>query len=103
MDRGNELSGHVIQWPHLRIAELYLSYAEALNEYNGGPNSQAYQCVNEVRARVGLGGLKTGMTQEQFREAVLRERACEFGYEEYVSSTSSVGKWKISSIHLYMG
>ena len=45
-------------------------------------NSQAYQCVNEVRARVGLGGLKTGMTQEQFREAVLRERACEFGYEE---------------------
>lgn len=82
LDRGNELSGHVIQWPHLRIAELYLSYAEALNEYNGGPNSQAYQCVNEVRARVGLGGLKTGMTQEQFREAVLRERACEFGYEE---------------------
>ena len=26
--------------------------------------------------------LKTGLSQEQFREAVLRERACEFGYEE---------------------
>lgn len=82
LDRGTELSGHVIQWPHLRIAELYLSYAEALNEYNGGPNSLAYQYVNDVRARVGLDGLKTGMTQEQFREAILRERACEFGYEE---------------------
>lgn len=82
LDRGTELSGHVIQWPHLRIAELYLSYAEALNEYNGGPNSLAYQYVNDVRARIGLDGLKTGMTQEQFREAILRERACEFGYEE---------------------
>ena len=27
-------------------------------------------------------GLKTGLSQEQFREAILRERACEFGYEE---------------------
>lgn len=82
LDRGTELSGHIIQWPHLRIAELYLSYAEALNEYNGAPNALAYQCVNAVRSRVGLDDLKAGMTQVQFREAVLRERACEFGFEE---------------------
>lgn len=82
LDRGSELSGHVIQWPHLRIAEIYLSYAEALNEYYGGPNGTAYDMVNQVRARVGLGGLRQGMNQEEFREALLRERACEFGYEE---------------------
>lgn len=82
LDRGPELSGHVIQWPHLRIAELYLSYAEALNEYNGGPDATAYYYVNAVRARVGLNGLQTGLTQEQFRNEVLRERACEFGFEE---------------------
>ncbi len=82
LDRGAELKGHVIQWPFLRIAELYLTYAEALNEYHRGPNSTAYSYVNQVRARVGLGGLKEGMNQEQFRAAVLRERACEFGYEE---------------------
>lgn len=82
LDRGSELSGHVIQWPHLRIAEIYLSYAEALNEYYGGPNATAYDMVNQVRARVGVGGLRQGMTQEEFREAVLRERACEFGFEE---------------------
>ena len=82
LDRAGEYNGHVIQWPHLRIAELYLTYAEALNEYYRGPNTLAYQYVNELRARVGMKGLKTGLSQEQFREAILRERACEFGYEE---------------------
>ena len=82
LDRGSEYNNHPIQWPHLRLAELYLTYAEALNEYYGGPNDLAYQQVDVVRARVGLKGLKRGLNQEQFREEVLRERACEFGYEE---------------------
>ena len=82
MDRKSEYWNHPIQWPHLRIAELYLTYAEALNEYNGGPTSLAYDMVNKVRARVGMKGLKQGLNQEQFRAAVLRERACEFFYEE---------------------
>ncbi|MFV0545919.1 MAG: RagB/SusD family nutrient uptake outer membrane protein [Bacteroides sp.] len=82
LDRAGEYNGHIIQWPHLRIAEIYLSYAEALNEYNQGPNELAYQYVDKVRARVGMKGLKKGLSQEEFREALLRERACEFGYEE---------------------
>lgn len=82
LDRAGEYNGHVIQWPHLRIAEIYLTYAEALNEYHRGPNAKAYEYVNRVRARVGMKGLKQGLSQEQFREAILRERACEFGYEE---------------------
>lgn len=82
LDRAGEYNGHIIQWPHLRIAEIYLSYAEALNEYNQGPNELAYQYVDKVRARVGMKGLKKGLNQEEFREALLRERACEFGYEE---------------------
>lgn len=82
LDRGGEYNGHIIQWPHLRIAELYLSYAEALNEYHRGPNDLAYHYVDKLRARVGMKGLKRGLSQEQFREAILRERACEFGFEE---------------------
>lgn len=54
----------------------------ALNEYHRGPNALAYQYVDAVRARVGLNGLKKGLSQEEFRAALLRERACEFGYEE---------------------
>lgn len=82
LDRKGEWNGRLFHWPYLRLAESYLSYAEALNEANGGPNATAYEYVNKVRARVGLNGLPAGLNQEQFREAVLRERACELGYEE---------------------
>jgi hypothetical protein len=66
----------------LRLAEIYLSYAEAANEVNNGPTAEAYRCVNIVRNRVGLGDLPTGLSKEEFREIILNERACEFGYEE---------------------
>lgn len=74
--------GAVDSWPLLRLAEVFLSYAEAINEANGGPTVEAYDLVDRVRKRVGLSGLNRSMDQKEFREAVLRERACEFGYEE---------------------
>lgn len=55
-----------IQWPFLRLAEIYLSYAEALNEYNGSPNAQAYDAVDKVRARVNLPGLKKDWGKKNF-------------------------------------
>lgn len=70
------------QWPYLRLPEVLLSYAEAINEYKKGPDAEAYRCVNDVRARVGLGPLPAGLSQAGFREAVLRERALELGFEE---------------------
>lgn len=79
LDRGGEFNGRIFQFPHLRLAEIYLSYAEALNET--GRTSDAYQYVNEVRNRVGLGNL-SGLNKEQLRAAILRERACEFGWED---------------------
>ena len=81
LDRWAEWKDHIIQWPHLRMAELYLTYAEALNEYHGAPNAKAYEAINTVRARVGLSPL-SGLSYKEFHDAVLRERACEFGYEE---------------------
>ena len=74
--------GAVDCWPAMRLAEVFLSYAEAINEVNGGPNDIAYSYVNKVRNRVGLSDLPKDMDQTEFRAAVLRERACEFGYEE---------------------
>lgn len=68
------------QWPYLRLPEIYLSYAEALNEV--GRTSDAYQYVNYVRARVRLPGLKSGLTQDEMRKEILDERAREFGVEE---------------------
>ncbi len=74
--------GIVDSWPTMRLSEVYLSYAEAINESNGGPNTEAYNLVDMVRNRVGLNGLSRTLTQEQFRAAVLKERACELGYEQ---------------------
>ena len=80
LNKASDRSSYV-QWPYLRLSEIYLAYAEALNEYNGMPGTKSYEHINLVRARVGLKPL-SGLTHEQFREAVLKERACELGFEE---------------------
>ena len=67
-------------FPYLRLPEVYLSYAEALNELDR--TSESYPYVNMIRERVGMPPLPAGLTKEQMREAILRERALEFGYEE---------------------
>ena len=67
------------QYPIFRLAEIYLAYAEALNEYNPGhPDILHY--LNLIRFRAGLPGYKTG-TQEQIREYIKRERYVEFAFE----------------------
>ncbi|MFI3286718.1 MAG: RagB/SusD family nutrient uptake outer membrane protein [Rikenellaceae bacterium] len=69
-------------WPYLRLAEIYLSYAEAINEHEGTPTN-AYAYVDAVRERVGLGAVPNrNMSQEEFRQYILVERAKEFGLEE---------------------
>ncbi|WP_289054837.1 RagB/SusD family nutrient uptake outer membrane protein [Carboxylicivirga marina] len=83
LDRNTATSlGSVVQYPYLRLPEVYLSAAEALNEVNSGPTAEAYSYVDKVRARVGLPGLQTGLSQAEFREAVLEERTKELGYEQ---------------------
>lgn len=82
LQKTSDREGRPVQWPYLRLPEVLLSYAEAINEYKKGPDATAYQCINEVRARVGLPALKSEINQEEFREALLRERALELGFEE---------------------
>ncbi len=79
---GVQSRGTTAHWPLLRLPEIFLSYAEALNEINEGPTPEAYEFVNKVRNRVDLDDLPPGLTQEEFREAVLRERVLELGFEE---------------------
>lgn len=74
------MAGKQDQWPYLRLPEIYLSYAEALNEV--GRTSDAYQYVNYVRTRVRLPGLKSGLTQDEMRKEFWMMRAREFGVEE---------------------
>lgn len=66
--------------PIFRYAEILLNAAEALNE--AGKTEQAYQYVNQVRARVGMPAYK-GMTQAQLRERIQNERRIELCFEDH--------------------
>lgn len=65
-----------------RLAEAYLNYAEALNEAQG-PTPEAYAAVNIIRQRSGMADLPAGLTQDQFREKVRKERDIELAFEDH--------------------
>lgn len=75
-------------YPTIRLAEIYLSYAEADFEYNGSLSATSLQYLNEIRDRCGLpkfedswalaGGIPTG---EKLREVVRMERNNELMFE----------------------
>ncbi|OJW60813.1 MAG: hypothetical protein BGO55_30295 [Sphingobacteriales bacterium 50-39] len=81
------------KWKKYRLAEIYLNYAEAENEANGPAN--AYAAVNIVRSRAGMPNLPAGLTQDQMRDRIHRERRVEFAYEEH--RFWDVRRWKILS------
>lgn len=66
-------------WPILRYAEVLLIHAEAENEVNG-PTAEAYASINKVRERADLPPL-SGLSKEQFREALKHERRIELSME----------------------
>lgn len=68
-----------LNWSLMRFAQVLLTYAEAANEVNG-PSPEAYQAVNAIRARAELPALQ-GLSKEQFREAVWKERWHELSFE----------------------
>jgi len=65
----------------MRYAEILLIYAEALNESTGSPSLQAYNAINEVRSRAGFTSHLSGLSQQEFRNAILRERRIELNFE----------------------
>ena len=65
--------------PYVRLADIILSRAEALNEI-AGPTQEAIDLINRVRARakVTLLKLSDNPTKEKLRDFILEERAKEF-------------------------
>ena len=63
-----------MDWIVFRVAELYLNYAEALNEYYETPPKEAFDAVLKVRERSGMPGFPSTLNKEQFREKLRRER-----------------------------
>jgi hypothetical protein len=82
--------------PYIRLADLYLMRAEAVNEYyepGDAERAQAYEDVNLIRTRAGIPTLQDSWaqnraktpnkhsTQAGMREIILQERAIEFAFE----------------------
>jgi starch-binding outer membrane protein, SusD/RagB family len=71
-------------WHIFRLAEIYLNYAEALNEANPGhPDIKLY--VDMVRGRQGvqMPPLPAGLSQAEMRERIRNERRVELAFEEH--------------------
>ena len=67
---------------YFRVGELYLNYAEALNEY-AGPVEEVYTAVNAIRERAGLPPLEEGLSKEQMRDKIKHERRIELAFESH--------------------
>jgi starch-binding outer membrane protein, SusD/RagB family len=82
---GTSVSQRDINFPVLRYSDILLMYAEALNEYNGAPTSDAIAAYEKVRLRA-FGGDKTLIgstptTYTAFKDSIIKERKLEFGFE----------------------
>lgn len=64
-------------FPLVRLADIKLLYAEAINEIEG-PTAEAYKQVNDIRFRAGLPNLPANLSKAAFKERIMAERAIEF-------------------------
>jgi starch-binding outer membrane protein, SusD/RagB family len=68
-----------LNYPLIRYADVLLVYAEAQNEV-AGSSSSVYDAINAIRTRAEL-PILSGLTQDELREAIWRERWHELCYE----------------------
>jgi len=79
-------------FPIIRLADLYLLYAEALNESLESPSEEVYKYIDLVRARAGLKGVVESWqnfskypskpsNKESMREIIQHERMIELAFE----------------------
>ena len=96
-------------FPVVRLADLYLYYAEALNEMKGAPDAEVYEYIDLVRERAGLEGVvdswanysinfakpasKAGM-----RQIIQRERLIEMAFEG--ARFWDLRRWKLAQEYM---
>jgi hypothetical protein len=80
-------------YPFIRLADLYLLYAEALNETKAAPDNSVYEYIDKVRERAGLKGIRETWTssvclhpdyindKDRMRDIIHQERLIELAFE----------------------
>lgn len=78
---GDQIEDDDLNYVMMRYADVLLMKAEALNA-SGDTSNEKYDCINEVRKRAGVAPL-SGLSQDQFTAAVLKERLLELCCEHH--------------------
>ncbi|WP_018626282.1 RagB/SusD family nutrient uptake outer membrane protein [Niabella aurantiaca] len=89
---GNPYRPYNYQFPLLRLSDLYLLYAEALNEVKGAPDGEVYAWIDKVRINAGLNGVVQSWqtaalnptapsNKNEMRKIIQRERLIELAFE----------------------
>jgi len=92
IQNGSWFNAETYAFPVIRLADLYLYYAEALNETKGAPDAEVYEYIDVVRNRAGLQGVVESWSQYSaspgkpttkagMREIIQRERLIEMAFE----------------------
>lgn len=79
---------------YIRLAELYLNYAEALNESDPG-NPEILIHLNAIRTRGGIPSLPAGLSQADMRKQIQMEKCIEMAYEG--CRFFDLRRWKIAN------
>lgn len=80
-------------WPHFRLAEIYLNYAEA--KFELGDEATCRQYLALVRARVGMPPIPASVTGEDLRRRLYNERRIELALEGH--RYFDVRRWMIGA------
>lgn len=86
---GSFKTDHYVVDPMIRLAELYLNYAECVNEVDGPSGTagnvslSALDAVNTVRSRAGMPDVRPEYcgSKDSFRERIWNERIVELAFE----------------------
>ncbi|TDS11888.1 putative outer membrane starch-binding protein [Sphingobacterium paludis] len=104
----NNFTTYLYPFTMMRLGNLYLLYAEALNEIDG-PTEEAFTYLDRIRERSGLRGVVESWadfsinpgkpnSQEGLREIIHRERTIELAFES--QRFWDLRRWKTAQIEL---
>jgi hypothetical protein len=97
-------------FPLIRLPDLYLLYAEALNEVGNTPSSDVYTWIDRVRTRAGIPGVKASYALAKtevrekpnskvgMRQIIKRERLIELAFEGH--RFWDLRRWKDASSYM---
>jgi starch-binding outer membrane protein, SusD/RagB family len=84
-------------YSYFRYGEILLNYAEAQNEASG-PDASVYDAITKIRERGGLPALPAGLSQDDMRTSIRRERRIELAFED--KRWWDLIRWNIAHINL---